>query len=223
MVTPVPDLSPENAERAAVLRLVEDAQAGGCRGWRGSFDGDGYPRAWWEGHYRRAGRLVYTWQVGEIPKGWTIDHTCRRRWCMETAHFEPLPRAEHARREAQRRRQDQAGAGTQSPNTSMMPTTIAHASSAIDPMRASNERMTDGSVTEPTTALEDSFAIVQFERIDRPQLQTKSVSLGELVAMLTRFDVLEDKHHGRCWSPMKYVEGAASRGRPLLTPAVPSH
>src|SRR6266496_539835 len=64
----------------------------------------GYPRAWWDGHYRRAGRLVYSWQVGEIPKGWTIDHTCRRRWCMETVHMEPLPRAEHARREAERRR-----------------------------------------------------------------------------------------------------------------------
>jgi hypothetical protein len=49
-VTAAPDLPTENPERAAVLRLVEDAQTDGCRRWRGSFDEDGYPRAWWEGH-----------------------------------------------------------------------------------------------------------------------------------------------------------------------------
>jgi hypothetical protein len=81
-----------------------------CRGWRGSFDRDGYPRAWWQGHYVRTGRLLYTWQRGEIPKGWTLDHTCGHRWCMESAHYEPITRAEHARREAERKRQDVASA-----------------------------------------------------------------------------------------------------------------
>jgi hypothetical protein len=66
----------QEPERASVERLVADADERGCRGWRGSFEKDGYPRAWWQGRYVRAARLLYTWQRGEIPKGWTLDHTC---------------------------------------------------------------------------------------------------------------------------------------------------
>jgi len=39
---------------------------------------------------------------------WT--HLCRQRRCVEVAHLDPLPRAEHARREAERRRGEQVRA-----------------------------------------------------------------------------------------------------------------
>jgi hypothetical protein len=94
-------------ERASVLELVEEADQTGCRAWRGSLDKHGYARAWWRGRYVRAGRLLYAWQHGEIQSGYTLDHVCRHRWCVEIDHLEPLPRAEHARREAERRRQDE--------------------------------------------------------------------------------------------------------------------
>jgi hypothetical protein len=97
--------TPED-ERVALLTLVEEPDEKGCRAWRGSVDKDGYPRAWWRGRYVRTGRLLYGWERGEIPSGNTLDHLCRHRWCVEISHLEPVPRAEHARREAERRRQD---------------------------------------------------------------------------------------------------------------------
>src|SRR5581483_6533619 len=148
----------------------EDADEQGCRGWRGSFDKDGYPRAWWQGRYVRAARLLYTWQRGEIPKGWTLDHTCRRYWCMETAHVEPITRAEHARREAERRRQDQVEVVRCSPPA---------------------EVRVDGD--EARIAPAETFAIALFERIDRPSVQQRTVSLDELVDLLSTFEVLTDK------------------------------
>lgn len=95
-------------ERAAVERLISEPDVDGCRRWRGSYDQDGYPRAWWRGGYRRAARLLYTWQRGPIPSGHTLDHVCRQRWCVEVEHLDPIPRAEHARRENRRRHQDRA-------------------------------------------------------------------------------------------------------------------
>jgi Type IV secretion-system coupling protein DNA-binding domain len=102
-------------DREVVLRLVGDADENGCRQWLGSHDQDGYPRAWWRGGYRRAGRLLYGWQRGEIPAGYTLDHVCRQRWCVEVAHLEPVPRAEHARREIKRQRVDRKVAPTTMP------------------------------------------------------------------------------------------------------------
>jgi hypothetical protein len=95
-------------ERVAIERLASAPDADGCRRWRGSYDQDGYPRAWWRGGYRRAARLLYTWQRGAIPSGHTLDHVCRQRWCVAVEHLEAIPRAEHARRENRRRQSDRA-------------------------------------------------------------------------------------------------------------------
>jgi hypothetical protein len=43
-------------------------------------------------------------------------------------------------------------------------------------------------------------------------VQPKTVTLDELVTMLTTFEVLKDKRRGRCWSPTKYADGVTSRG-----------
>lgn len=182
--------APVDPERAAVLRLVAAPDVSGCRGWRGSFDDDGYPRAHWQGHYRRAAPLLFRWERGEaaLPKGWTIDHTCRRRWCVETAHMEPLTRAEHARREAERRRQDKQDAAG-----------VAEAGE-------------DEGTPEESDAAADTFAIALFAGVDQPAVQPRTVSLEELARLLGRFEVLADKRRGRCWSPTQYADGATSRG-----------
>ncbi len=55
-------------------------------------------------------------------------------------------------------------------------------------------------------------ALALFAAIDRPTVQAKSLTLDELVSMLTRFEVLGDKRGGRCWSPTRYADSATSRG-----------
>jgi hypothetical protein len=74
--------------------------------------------------------------------------------------------------------------------------------------RGPNKRTKEG----PTRAWETSFAITLFERIDRPRLKARTMSLDELVALLTQFEALPDKRLGRCWSPTKYADGAKTRG-----------
>ncbi|MBV9546887.1 MAG: HNH endonuclease, partial [Chloroflexi bacterium] len=100
---PGPPPSAEDLARAAVRRLIGPVRQDGCREWRGSYDRDGYGQAWYQGHRRQAHRLLAIWEHGDIPRSWEVDHTCRHRWCVEISHLEPSPRAEHRRREAERR------------------------------------------------------------------------------------------------------------------------
>jgi len=57
-----------------------------------------------------------------------------------------------------------------------------------------------------------AFAIALFAGIDRPSVEQRTVSLDELRRLLSRFEVLDDKRRGRCWSPTEYADGATSRG-----------
>jgi hypothetical protein len=34
---------------------------------------------------------VYTILIGPMPEGTELDHLCRRRWCCNPAHLEPVP------------------------------------------------------------------------------------------------------------------------------------
>ena len=80
-----------------VYSLITVDQAG-WRRWQGSPDRKGYPRVWPSGvrKWTQAYRLVYRWEQGIIPKGWTIDHTCGLKDCMD--HLECVTRAENLRR-----------------------------------------------------------------------------------------------------------------------------
>lgn len=66
--------------------------------------------------------------------------------------------------------------------------------------------------TAQTAGAVQRFAVALFAGIDRPKVQRKTLALDELVAMLSRFEVLADKRRGRCWSPTRYADGTASRG-----------
>lgn len=35
-------------------------------------------------------RIAYTWLVGPIPEGMTLDHLCRARLCVNPSHLEPV-------------------------------------------------------------------------------------------------------------------------------------
>jgi hypothetical protein len=71
--------------------------------------------------------------------------------------------------------------------------------------RGPKKRAADRSQTEP------AFAIALFAGIERPAVAQRTISLDELRQMLSRFEVLDDKRRGRCWSPTRYADGASSR------------
>jgi hypothetical protein len=89
--------------RHLVYSLIKIDQ-NGWRRWRGSPDVKGYPRVWLPGvrKWTQAYRLVYRWEQGMIPKGWTIDHACGLKDCMD--HLECVTRAENLRRRHARER-----------------------------------------------------------------------------------------------------------------------
>jgi hypothetical protein len=353
---------PSDRERAAVYARIGEADEEGHQRWQGSFDEDGYPRASWRRGWRRAHRLVWKWEQGPIPRGWEIDHTCRRRWCMTRAHWELVTRGEHARREAERRQQDRLaaqkgaaddaghaaaatgaarsttrraaatrrrgaaptggttparaarGARAAAPRTggatapgvaaavaaegfavATAPTTSAPTSEAttVEQRRAEVQRLraqgwslrriaeqlgishptvlraareraeqraetggtggtgsgSGGTCEPPASASPDvvskfgsdngvvrdagvsaaaaagasppladaaglarpGFAIALFAGVDRPAVEQRTLSLEDLLDLLSTFDELNDKRRGRCWSPTQYAAGATSR------------
>ena len=64
-----------------------------------------YPRFWLgrqHGGWTSAYRLIYRWEQGLIRKGWTIDHACGEKDCLD--HLEAVTRAENLRRRHARAR-----------------------------------------------------------------------------------------------------------------------
>lgn len=80
--------------------------ARGCWNWQGKVDGRfGYgavERKWNDKKYVLAHRLAYVVMVGEIPEGYTIDHLCRNRACVNPKHLEAVTLAENLRRRSLR-------------------------------------------------------------------------------------------------------------------------
>jgi uncharacterized UBP type Zn finger protein len=65
-----------------------------CRLWPGSRTSEGYgagPRG------VLAHRLAWMEHVGPIPEGWVVHHVCGVRACVNPAHLQAMPRAEHNR------------------------------------------------------------------------------------------------------------------------------
>ena len=72
---------------------VEHDPVFGCLLWTGRLDKDGYPLT---DDGKRAHRVVYESEHGPIPRGFELDHGCRRRRCVK--HLEPVTRQENERR-----------------------------------------------------------------------------------------------------------------------------
>lgn len=81
-----------------------------CWIWMGQITDDGYGCAFDKGKEIKAHRLSYELNVGPIPDGLEIDHTChtcknckggvtcRHRRCVNPDHLEPVTRVENVRR-----------------------------------------------------------------------------------------------------------------------------
>jgi hypothetical protein len=89
-------------EERLLARIVKRR---GCWAWTGGTTHDGYPLIW-AGEYTANGnprmsyahRIAYELWVGPIPKGWQVDHTCRKIECLRPAHLEAVTPAENLRR-----------------------------------------------------------------------------------------------------------------------------
>jgi hypothetical protein len=117
-----------------------------------------------------------------IPHGQDVDHRCEVRLCARPDHLQILSKSDNLKRRG--------------------------------PTRGTNKSVKDPAAEIQSTIGNSAaeFAIALFERIDRPQLQTRTVTLAELATLLSRFEVLQDKRRGRCWSPTTYAAGHTSRG-----------
>lgn len=58
-----------------------------CMIWPDAVD-RGYGRVWVDGQAKRVHRVVWELENGPIPDGLTVDHLCRVRYCVNTAHME---------------------------------------------------------------------------------------------------------------------------------------
>lgn len=75
----------------------------GCRIWTGPLSKHGgYGKIKVNGKQTTAQRAAYEAFVGEIPAGYTVDHTCNVHPCVEPDHLEAVTLAENIRRQRAR-------------------------------------------------------------------------------------------------------------------------
>ena len=49
-----------------------------------------------------AHRVAYSWLIGPIPAGLTLDHLCANPWCVNPTHLEPVSGSENTKRASAR-------------------------------------------------------------------------------------------------------------------------
>lgn len=77
---------------------IGDSNEGGCDLWLGALDEDGYGKMTYRSLSYRAHRIAYELRNGPIPDGYTIDHLCRVKDCVNPEHMELVTPSENSRR-----------------------------------------------------------------------------------------------------------------------------
>ncbi len=67
----------------------------GCLLWTASTQGIGYGSFVYDGRTQRAHRVAYQIEVGPIPKGMILLHSCDQPSCVEVSHLRPGTQAEN--------------------------------------------------------------------------------------------------------------------------------
>lgn len=70
----------------------------GCWVWTGAVTSSGYSSIGYDKKVRSAHRVSYEVHVGPIPDGYTIDHLCRVKVCVNPAHLEAVTMQENIAR-----------------------------------------------------------------------------------------------------------------------------
>ena len=98
----IPGVAPVNGlTRPTVDELFDEKvvpSPDGCLEWTASLLSDGYGCFHVEGTTVRAHRYALEREGREIPAGMHVDHLCRNRKCVNTAHLEIVTPAENLRR-----------------------------------------------------------------------------------------------------------------------------
>jgi hypothetical protein len=85
-----------------LLTKIEVDQQSGCHISTYSVGSHGYAQIGWheDGHrfVMLAHRVLWTAMMGPIPEGYTIDHVCKTRKCINLDHMRLLSNFENARR-----------------------------------------------------------------------------------------------------------------------------
>jgi hypothetical protein len=69
-----------------------------CDLWQGAKNSEGYGYLEIDGRRVYAHRVSYQLHVGPIPRGWQVDHLCRKRACIEPGHLETVTNRENTLR-----------------------------------------------------------------------------------------------------------------------------
>lgn len=66
-----------------------------CWNWTGYRDKKGYAPFWLGNKTLKAHRVAYTWWVGPIPDGLTVDHECENTGCVNPDHLSVMTAQEN--------------------------------------------------------------------------------------------------------------------------------
>ena len=78
-----------NTLESIIARSIPVTESG-CWLWLGSTKAKGYGNVNFNGKAWKVHRIVYELMRGPIPTGFTIDHLCRVRCCINPDHLEPV-------------------------------------------------------------------------------------------------------------------------------------
>lgn len=73
-----------------------------CWLWQAGTGGRGYGQFHFDGRATTAHRVAYLLEVGEIPSGMDLHHSCEEKLCCNPAHLALLAHGEHTRHHAPR-------------------------------------------------------------------------------------------------------------------------
>jgi hypothetical protein len=234
---PEPDFSSVDGQKRAVYRRVKTID--GWRCWRGLFDHDGWPQMWGQRPYKliyewEQSPIPPRWTIDHAcGLKDCLDHLAavtrgenlRRRHARErgelaighagmtspggTAEVDVGPDenvapngqelAVEARRAEVRRLRAEGWSVRR---------IAAQLGVGYGTVRRDAEVLAVAVVTSVSAT---SFTIALFAAIDRPAVEQRTLSLDELRQLLSRFEVLDDKRRGRCWSPTQYADSTSSR------------
>ncbi|WP_082445555.1 HNH endonuclease signature motif containing protein [Pseudomonas sp. FH4] len=79
-------------------------RVGECLIWRGGLNPGGYGYVWHEGKNRATHRVSYEMNVGPIPEGLELLHSCDTPSCIEPSHLSPGTHAENMKEMSDRKR-----------------------------------------------------------------------------------------------------------------------
>lgn len=88
--------------------LNRSERVGECLMWRGGLNAGGYGYVWHKGKNRGAHRVSYELNVGNIPEGMEILHSCDTPGCIEPSHLSPGTHRENIQEMVARSRRDNA-------------------------------------------------------------------------------------------------------------------